>query len=67
MHFFLIENHFILFENLLKTLDYFEKKEEYQEKGIQITRAFHKYIKEKYNNYRLPLINQNDMIDIIND
>ena len=31
---------------LLETLDYFEKKEEYQEKDIQITRAFHMYVKE---------------------
>ena len=37
-------NNLILWEKI----DFF-KKEEYNEKGKQITRVFHKYSKEKYN------------------
>ena len=50
---------------ILETLDYFKNKEEYIEKGSQITRAIYLYIKEIYNQDRLPLLTHKDMSKII--
>ena len=68
MHFISSRKSFYSFRKcLLETLDYFANKGEYKEKGRQITRAFHKYVKEKYNHDRLPLITQTDMKNILDD
>ena len=68
MHFISSRKSFYSFRKcLLETLDYFTNKDEYIEKGRQITRAFHKYVKEKYNHDRLPLITETDMKNILDD
>ena len=52
---------------ILETLDYFKNKDEYVEKGNQITRAIYFYVKDSYNQDRLPLLTHKDMSKIIDD
>ena len=53
------------FYSFRKNLDYFKNKEEYIGKGNQITRAIYLYIKDTYNQDRLPLLIYRDMSKII--
>ena len=52
---------------ILETLDYFKNKEEYGEKGNQITRTIYLYVRETYNQDRLPLLTHKDMSKIIDN
>ena len=59
---------FYSFRNcILETLDYFKNKGEYVEKGNQITKAIYLYVKDSYNQDRLPLLTHKDMSKIIDD
>ena len=46
-------------------MEYFKDKSEYEEKRQQQTRALYLYIKEKYNQDRLPLLNYKDIKTIL--
>ena len=50
---------------ILETLDNSKNREEYVEKVSQITRAKYLYIKEIYNQVRLPLLTYKDKSKII--
>ena len=68
MHFISNRKSFYSFRKcLIETLDYFNKKDEYRENKIQITRALYYYVKNTYNQDRLPLITFNDLNNIIKD
>mgnify|MGYP006873135929 CR=1 FL=1 len=68
MHFISNRKSFYSFRKcLLGTLKYFKDKKEYKEKRPQIARALQKFVKEKYNQERLPLITYNEFININND
>ena len=64
---FLIEKHFIHLKNVYWTLEYFKNKEDYEEKGIQMTRALHNYVNNNYNHDRLPLISSKDIKNMLEE
>ena len=68
MHFIYNRKSFYSFKKcLLETLEYFKNKEEYEEKGIQLTRALHNYVTKNYNHDRLPLISSKDIKNMLEE
>ena len=55
----------LLINVYVKNYDYFKNKDEYQEKGNQITKAIYLYFEEEYNQDRHPLLKYKEMDTII--